>query len=37
MSGINEMYQNSLQYVMKLFNEAISSVKKVKSSEDEKV
>ena len=31
------MYQNSLQYVKKLFNEAISSVKKVKSSEDEKV
>lgn len=37
MSGINQMYQNSLQYVKQLFNEAISSVKKVKSSEDEHV
>ena len=35
MSGVNDMYQNSLQYVKKLFNEAISSVRKVKSSEDE--
>lgn len=35
MSGINEMYQNSLQYVKKLFNEAINSVMKVKSSEIE--
>jgi len=35
MSGINLMYQNSLQYVKKLFNEAITSVKKVKSVEDE--
>lgn len=37
MASINEMYQNSLQYVKKLFNEAISSVKKVKSSDDEGV
>lgn len=37
MSGINQMYQNSLQYVKQLFNEAISSVKKVKSSEDENI
>jgi len=37
MSGINQMYQNSLQYVKKLFNEAISSVKKVKSSENEEL
>ena len=35
MSGINEMYQNSLQYVQQLFREAISSVRKVKSSESE--
>lgn len=35
MSGINEMYQNSLQYVQQLFREAISSVRKVKSSENE--
>lgn len=35
MSGINQMYQNSLQYVKQLFNEAISSVKTVKSSDDE--
>ena len=37
MSGINQMYQNSLQYVKKLFNEAISSVKKVKSSDNEEI
>lgn len=30
MSQINEMYQNSLQYVKKLFNEAISAVEKKK-------
>ena len=33
MSGINQMYQNSLQYVKKLFNEAIQSETKVNSSE----
>jgi len=35
MAGINQMYQNSLQYVKILFDEAISSAKKVKSSDDE--
>ena len=35
MSGVNGMYQNSLHYVKKLFNEAISSVRKVKSVENE--
>ena len=35
MSGINQMYQNSLHYVKLLFNEAISSVRKVKSVENE--
>ena len=35
LSGINEMYQNSLQYVKKLFNEAITSARKVKSAEGE--
>ena len=37
MSGVNGMYQNSLHYVKKLFNEAITSVKKVKSSENEDI
>jgi len=37
MSEINQMYQNSLQYVKQLFNDAIQSEKKVKSSENEKI
>jgi len=37
MSEINQMYQNSLQYVKQLFNDAIQSEKKVKSSENEEI
>lgn len=37
MSGINDMYQNSLQYVKKLFNEAIETLKGTMNSDKEEL
>jgi len=34
LSGIDPMYQNSLQYVKKLFNEAIAASKKAETHEE---